>query len=462
VDKQWYYLCGIQDARKQHRKIVDQIQCTQTLARHPVQRSFIAIGHFAAFAPGRKNKQDNPAWISCVDVVDRLQPDVADIQTGLFKDLTANAGEDIFVALNMAADTVEEIWKHPARRRVFHQEHIAAVSNEAKRAWQHHPARFNSVCPLICGTHSLLPLLADCCMLPNCSQPFRECDTLFSCLRSRKAAAMAVEEVPFPDLRIVETSAVLPHEDHDSQRSAPLIERLRHETTMINPPIVSPLSGGRYVVLDGANRVFAFRHLHLPHILVQIAPYDGGMVELSTWHHVICERPAEDILTRIRSIQELFLTRDPIENAQPAATLFSRHGEQWSAGLHEDSLEQRNRAMRALVQTYQHGAVLQRTTSTMLDQVWHLHPTGTLMIRFRDYSAADIVRSAETDQLLPAGVSRHIVHGRAIRLNFPLDRLRSTDVSLEQKNIDLLDWVRERIAKRQMRLYAEATYQFDE
>ncbi len=90
-------------------------------------------------------------------------------------------------------------------------------------------------------------------------------------------------DAPPPDLRIVLTNSLRPHEEHDSQRSLPLIERLKTEAVVINPPIVSPMGANQYVILDGANRFHAFSHLNYPHILVQVASYESGYVELKTW-----------------------------------------------------------------------------------------------------------------------------------------------------------------------------------
>ncbi len=92
-------------------------------------------------------------------------------------------------------------------------------------------------------------------------------------------------DAPHPELRIIPTEALRPHEEHDNQRSVPLAERLSQETHMINPPVVAPMDDG-YVILDGANRFHAFTHLGYPHILVQIVDYESEWVELDTWHHV--------------------------------------------------------------------------------------------------------------------------------------------------------------------------------
>jgi hypothetical protein len=63
---------------------------------------------------------------------------------------------------------------------------------------------------------------------------------------------------------------------------------------------------------------------------------------------------------------------------------------------------------------------------------------------------------------LPPGISRHIIHGRALKIQYPLDQLRDKVSSIEEKNTVLQHWVQEKLAHRHVRYYAEATYQFDE
>ncbi len=74
------------------------------------------------------------------------------------------------------------------------------------------------------------------------------------------------------------TSAILPlndlilHEDHDRQRTLPLVAKLRAQGILRNPPIVMPLEdgSGRYMVLDGANRVTSLQEMEFPHIVAQV------------------------------------------------------------------------------------------------------------------------------------------------------------------------------------------------
>ncbi|MFN8379029.1 MAG: hypothetical protein U0452_10195 [Anaerolineae bacterium] len=276
---------------------------------------------------------------------------------------------------------------------------------------------------------------------------------------------MSPSTIPMPDLRIVDTVHLHAHEDHDSQRSDPLIDRLRSEATIINPPIVAPLPSGEFVILDGANRAFALRAIGCSHALVQVTSYHDGGVELGIWRHVVCDWDAQALIDQLR--QHDNLTIEP-HSGEPAAlgpddiaTITAGSGESWSvrgAGPHTHT----NAPLRALVSTYQSRATLQRTVIEDLDEVWEYHPTAAALVVFRTYRPEDIMHAAQEGDFLPPGVSRHIVHGRAIRVNYPMIELRDPYTPLERKNDALKRWIQDKIAARRVRYYAESTFQFDE
>ena len=63
--------------------------------------------------------------------------------------------------------------------------------------------------------------------------------------------------------------------------------------------------------------------------------------------------------------------------------------------------------------------------------------------------------------VLPAGITRHVILRRALRLDFPLAVLRD-DWPLIEKNGYLKDWLRRKIANKEARFYQESTFLFDE
>lgn len=265
---------------------------------------------------------------------------------------------------------------------------------------------------------------------------------------------------PTPDLRIVPAEALLPHEEHDSQRSLPLIERLKNEDFIINPPVVAPIGSIQYVILDGANRCHSFRALGYPHMLVQVSPYDSGQVELETWNHIVSDWDEATFLSQLAALPEIELVSG--QQHQAIAHILTRSGQVLAACSPVRSVHERNAALRKVVRTYQQNAVLHRTTLSEPGEIWPLYETAVALVFFPQYQPADILAAARHEAYLPPGVSRHIVHGRALRVNYPIERLKDKTTQLSDKNEQLRHWLQRKLAQRQVRYYAEATYQFDE
>ncbi len=265
---------------------------------------------------------------------------------------------------------------------------------------------------------------------------------------------------PTPDLRIVPTDRLHPHEEHDTQRALPLVERLRNEQFVINPPIVAPMDGDDYVILDGANRCYAFSVLEYPHSLVQVAPYDNGNVELSTWRHVIGGWNELDFIQGLRQLPNVEMVEG--EEVDAIAHVLFRDGRLTALLATVGNKQERNLILQWVVALYQQNARLYRTATPDPASVWNQYPDGLALVSFPHYYPADIIAAARHHAFLPPGISRHIVHGRAIRVNYPIAALRDPNKGLVEKNAELQNWFREKLANRQVRYYAEATYQFDE
>jgi hypothetical protein len=256
------------------------------------------------------------------------------------------------------------------------------------------------------------------------------------------------------------TQSLHPHEESDSQRLLPLVERVRSEPYIINPPIVAEMGGGEYVVLDGANRTTAFARLGYPHILVQVVSYETGSVLLDNWQHAVCAWNEAALLTALRDLPDL----DMLEGQQhdAIAHLLLRDERVIALRAPVGTVHERNATLRHVVGAYQRRAALHRTSLLEPEAVWKLHPDGIALVVFPRCQPADIIAATRHKAFLPPGISRHIVIGRALRVNYPLDVLRDPTQSLEAKNAALTTWLHAKVAARQMRFYAEPTYIFDE
>jgi len=82
-------------------------------------------------------------------------------------------------------------------------------------------------------------------------------------------------------------------------------------------------------------------------------------------------------------------------------------------------------------------------------------------VRFPDVGKDDIVRLAMAGRRLPAGITRHLIPGRVLRLNVPLAWLEAPEAAaVKQARLD--DSVQARVHAHGTRYYAEATHLFDE
>src|SRR5919106_2715690 len=110
-----------------------------------------------------------------------------------------------------------------------------------------------------------------------------------------------------PTLKILPIECLILHEDHDLQRTLPLVQKMRAQGILRNPPIVMPLADGtdRYMVLDGANRVTSLNEMEFPHIVAQVVKADDPHVNLQTWNHIIWGMDAKTLIRRIRQIEGL-------------------------------------------------------------------------------------------------------------------------------------------------------------
>lgn len=267
-----------------------------------------------------------------------------------------------------------------------------------------------------------------------------------------------------PQLRVVHTNQLLPHEDHDPQRLKPLVAQLARSSHLINPPIVGALEDSnqiqKYVILDGANRWRAFCELGYPHILVQVIDLNSEQVRLETWNHVLADCEHLEIIRKLEEIPQLVMEEG--EQAFAMAHMVFRDAPILALSSPLQTTREHNATLREIVHCFIAHATLFRTALLEPEDVWQQFPGAEAIIFYAHLSLSDIQQAALRRAHLPPGVSRHIILGRAIRVNYPLQLLLDVGLSIEQKNANLQFWSHEKLKRRQLRFYAESTYIFDE
>jgi len=281
------------------------------------------------------------------------------------------------------------------------------------------------------------------------------------------------DDFRLPDLRFVPSGALVPHERHDSQRMEPLVERLREQGVLKNPPIVTPLTDGedgaqRFMVLDGANRATAVRAAGFPHVLVQVARYEEPWVQLLTWDHAISGMPATALLDACQKLPGMALAEEPLLHAQAElarrqilayALLEDGRAITFSGG---GSLERNNELLNRIVDAYRERHRFYRMSTNSMAVVKERHPDATALVVFPHLEPAEVMELAESGSKLPAGITRHLIRWRALRINVPIAKMMDSAESLDAKNAWLAAMIASKWDMREVRYYEEPTVMFDE
>ena len=271
-----------------------------------------------------------------------------------------------------------------------------------------------------------------------------------------------------PNLQILPLESLILHEDHDNQRTLPLVEKLRAAGILRNPPIVMPLTDGsnRYMVLDGANRVTALQEMEFPHIVAQVVDASNPNVNLQTWHHVIWGMRTKTLMGAIRKLKGLEAVRVnthrsldapkyvPVQIRLPDGKFYLLKEEPSDLASHITTLHK-------IVNAYKTQASLDRTSQTLVDSFKSIYPDLTALIIFPSFKIKTVLKLAAQQIVLPTGITRFTVSPRALHLNYPLHEL-SSGKPIEYKEAYLKQWIEERVKKKGVRLYSEATFLFDE
>jgi len=271
-----------------------------------------------------------------------------------------------------------------------------------------------------------------------------------------------------PILKILPLDQMILHEDHDMQRTLPLVSKLRAQGILRNPPIVMPLpdGSGRFMVLDGANRVTSLREMEFPHTVAQVVDSDYPQVNLQTWNHIIWGMETDALISSLREIKNIELIKvdtqksldapkyTPMQIRLPDGSFYILDEAPSDLPTHIETLHE-------IVDTYKTRASLDRTSQTLIDSFRNVYSDLTALIIFPRFLIKTVLKLAGQNIVLPTGITRFTVSPRALHLNYPLHEL-SSGKPIEYKEAYLQQWVEERVKNKRVRHYVEATFLFDE
>jgi hypothetical protein len=271
-----------------------------------------------------------------------------------------------------------------------------------------------------------------------------------------------------PVLEMLPVELLAPHEDSDPRRVERLGARLADEALLKNPPVVAQIpESGRYVILDGANRVMAFQYLGVPHIVAQIASYDDPAVTLETWHHVVCGRDWQVLLSELKQIKGLEIRpcsqeagRKAVADGSAAAYLMNDHVI-LKLVYSGDPRPEPMQMLHAIVHSYRGKSDIIRASNDIWEIQKPCYPDISMLVVFRRLNPGDILEAGKNGLKIPSGLTRHVIQTRAVNINIPMSVL-AADWTLEIKRQWLENWWKEKLAANSIRYYAESTFSFNE
>ncbi|HJS72063.1 MAG TPA: ParB N-terminal domain-containing protein [Acidimicrobiia bacterium] len=254
-----------------------------------------------------------------------------------------------------------------------------------------------------------------------------------------------------PVLRVVPLESIRRHEEVDPLRVERLVGRIEGEGVQVNPMVCCRTDDGDYIVLDGATRTESLRALGLRHAVVQVV--EPNEVTLETWHHVVRDCTSDDFLDAVSRTPDLLLSD---ESGTPGVHL-NGNGSRLVLGVGLSA----NATLGSLVSSYIGRWRVSRVADPALDPVSWAFPDWSVVVEFPILTLDDVMKAATTEDLLPAGITRFLVHERALRLNVPLDLLGS-DTGLEEKQEHLEGLIEERARSGRVRRYEETVFILDD
>lgn len=275
-------------------------------------------------------------------------------------------------------------------------------------------------------------------------------------------------DAELPVLKIVPVSSLVVHEYTDQERITGLVRRLEKDNLLKNPPIVAPIPGSaRYVVLDGANRTSALAQIGCRDAMVQVVDYNDPDLELLVWNHLVAAPTPDEVIEPLKQIVGLRMRR---VSAEMARGLLTNRGILASVtridgpvivlegGLNLDAEAE---LLNQIVWSYHGHSRYFRVKSDELKSLLPYYDGAAALFAFPCFRPDEITHLASSGGRLPAGITRHVIPQRALRLNIPLHILQQ-DRPLEEKNNWLHEKIKRHLVNREIRFYQEPVVLFDE
>lgn len=270
-------------------------------------------------------------------------------------------------------------------------------------------------------------------------------------------------------LEVIPIKDILVHEELDPSNSKELVEFLTKSQTLSNPIIVAPLGGGKYLQLDGMNRIYSFKTLGIETISAQVVDYNNQEeIELSSWLHIF-NGSVEKFLNFVKKDKTLIVSKGKMsqvghryikeEDFGRLCTVVTKKGEVFfisTGGSFSEKIKKMNFVVSFYKNDLSRGPLPYTLNRDNVKNFFEQYPKDNIIIIFPTFTPQQIIGTAKSTVLLPTGITRHLVKCRVLNINLPLSLFKS-NLSLKEQN-EKQDKI---LSQKRSRLYEEATINFE-
>jgi cytidyltransferase-like protein len=254
-------------------------------------------------------------------------------------------------------------------------------------------------------------------------------------------------------LDIISFDSLVLFEKFDPIRTERLVKKILEEKTFFNPITVAAYQG-KYIVIDGANRLEALRRLGIKNIFVYIVDYCNSQhVELKNNAHFLhIERDEFCKLLDKHGIKYTFIKKEEINNSLNSKDICVIVQENDNYMVLSDKkylcfVDFLNKLVNVYVGKYEVYRL-----SELSQDAQHFG----LKIIFPLFTIDNIVELTQKDVYLQSGITWHSIKNNIIHFSLPLSILK--DNTKEESKYFLKQEIEKKIANKKIRYYPSNVY----
>jgi len=262
-------------------------------------------------------------------------------------------------------------------------------------------------------------------------------------------------------VKIIPLNSLLIYENYDPIRTKKLVNRIRNSGWFFNPITVGAIGQpGKFLVIDGVNRLEAMRELGAKYISVQIVDYlNSDEVDLRSNEHYLnmaSKRFFNLLAGNNIKVQEYKPSGEFAEVGERNLCLIYSKKKTYSF-QNSNILKRDVETLNRLVKSYSGKTVIRRKS-----EVGNLIDGVKLLIRFKKFNPSDMVELALKNLRLESGITWHLVQNSVIRFKIPLDALCRGFKNKKEATKYIQKTIREKSKNLAIRRYLSNVYICDE